>query len=128
MEGCYHIWKERKLSPRYVGPFRICKRVGPVAYQLELQEELSLIHNTFLVSNLQKCLVDPNLAVPLPEIKLDSKLNFVEIPEAVIDQKIRVLRNKEVSLVKVQWKFHKGPEATWELESKMRSEYPWLFD
>ena len=73
-------------------------------------------------------MADPSLAIPMPEIQLDSKLNFVKTPEVVIDRKIRVLRNKEISLVKVQWKFHKGPEATWELESKMRIEYPWLFD
>ncbi|KAJ9544988.1 hypothetical protein OSB04_024695 [Centaurea solstitialis] len=57
----------------------------------------------------------------------DQKLNFVEKPVAVLDRKIRRLRNKEIVLVKIQWKFHKGQEATWEAESEMRAKYPFLF-
>ncbi|XP_024995839.1 uncharacterized protein LOC112528989 [Cynara cardunculus var. scolymus] len=101
-KGVVKFGKRSKLSPRYIEPFRICKRIGMVAYQLELPEELSLIYNTFHVSNLRKCLADPSLAVPLPEVRLDSKLNFVKTPEAVTDRKIKVLWNKEISLVKVQ--------------------------
>ncbi|XP_024964555.1 uncharacterized protein LOC112504827 [Cynara cardunculus var. scolymus] len=120
--------KRGKLSPRYTGPFRICKRIGMVAYQLELLEELSLIDNTFHVSNLRMCLAYPSLAVHLPEVRLDNKLKFVETLEAITDRKTKVLRNKEISLVKVQWHYHEGSEATWELELEMRTEYPWLFD
>ena len=125
-KGVMRFGKKGKLSPRYIGPFRLCKRVGPIAYQLELPEELRLIHSTFHVSNLRKCLADSSLAIPLPVIKLDNKLSFIETPEAVTDRKTRVLRNKEINLVKVQWRFHKGLEATWELESDMRTQYPWL--
>ncbi|XP_024958952.1 uncharacterized protein LOC112499917 [Cynara cardunculus var. scolymus] len=117
-----------KLSSRYIGQFRICKRIGIDAYLLELSEELSSIHNTFHMSNLRKCLVDPSLTVPVPEARLDSKLNFVETPKAITNWKTKVLRNKEISLMKVQWHHDKGSEATWELESEMRIEYLWLFD
>ncbi|GJU53473.1 putative reverse transcriptase domain-containing protein [Tanacetum coccineum] len=54
-----------KLAPRYVGPFEILERIGPVAYRLRLPQELSSIYNTFHVSNLKKCLADANLCVPL---------------------------------------------------------------
>ncbi|GJZ49991.1 hypothetical protein Tco_0604181, partial [Tanacetum coccineum] len=56
--------------------FQILKRVGPVAYKLELPEELRNVHNTFHVSNLKKCLSDESLVIPMKELRLDDKLNF----------------------------------------------------
>ncbi|GJY85501.1 reverse transcriptase domain-containing protein, partial [Tanacetum coccineum] len=75
---CGTLWKKRKLAPRFVGPFEITKRIGPVAYRLRLNGELNGIHDTFHISNLKKCLADPTLHVPLDEIQVDAKLNFVE--------------------------------------------------
>ncbi|GJR85316.1 putative reverse transcriptase domain-containing protein [Tanacetum coccineum] len=70
--------KKGKLTPRFVGHFKIIKKVGPVAYRLDLPEELNGVHDTFYVSNLKKCLANPTLQVPLDEIRVDDKLNFVE--------------------------------------------------
>ncbi|KAJ9545394.1 hypothetical protein OSB04_025101 [Centaurea solstitialis] len=111
-KGVIRFGKKGKLSPRYIGPFRITERIGAVAYKLDLPVELGGVHNTFHVSNLRKCLADPETAIPLQDIEVDQKLNFVEEPVAVTDRKIRKLRNKEIVLVKIQWKFHKGQEAT----------------
>ncbi|GJV00322.1 putative reverse transcriptase domain-containing protein [Tanacetum coccineum] len=77
-KGVVRFGKRSKLSPRYVGPFEIVERVGPVAYRLRLPQELVGIHDTFHVSNLKKCLTDVNLHIPLEEIKIDEKLRFVE--------------------------------------------------
>ncbi|GJU55073.1 putative reverse transcriptase domain-containing protein, partial [Tanacetum coccineum] len=55
------------------GPFKILERIGPVAYKLELAEELSNVHNTFHVSNLKKCLSDESLVIPMKELRLDDK-------------------------------------------------------
>ncbi|KAJ9552857.1 hypothetical protein OSB04_016902 [Centaurea solstitialis] len=126
-KGVIRFGKKGKLSPRYIGPYEIIERIGPVAYRLELPEGLRGVHNTFHVSNLRKCLAEPDAAIPLQEISVDPKLNFVEEPVAVVDRKIRKLRNKEIDLVKVQWKFHKGQECTWEAELEMRERYPHLF-
>nr|GEZ53635.1 putative reverse transcriptase domain-containing protein [Tanacetum cinerariifolium] len=71
----------RKLAPRFVGPFETVEKVGPVAYQLDLPEELNGVHDTFHVSNLQKCLADPTLQVHLDEIRVDDNLKPVEILE-----------------------------------------------
>ncbi|KAJ9544987.1 hypothetical protein OSB04_024694 [Centaurea solstitialis] len=120
-KGVIRFVKKGKLSPRYIGPFRIIEQIGAVAYKLDLPVKLSGVHNTFHVSNLRKCLAEPELAIPLEDIEVDQKLNFVEKPVAVLDRKIRKLRNKEIVLVQVQWKFHKGQEATWEVESEMRA-------
>ncbi|GKB37555.1 retrotransposon protein, putative, ty3-gypsy subclass [Tanacetum coccineum] len=67
-KGVDHFGKKGKLAPRYVGPFEILERIGPVAYQLRFSEELSGVHDTFHVSNLKKCLADASLHMPLDEI------------------------------------------------------------
>ncbi|GJV19209.1 hypothetical protein Tco_1368229 [Tanacetum coccineum] len=79
-KGVIRFGKRGKLNPWYIGPFKILKRVSPVAYKLELPEELKNVHNTFHVSNLKKCLSDESLVIPMKELCLDDKLNFVEEP------------------------------------------------
>ncbi|KAJ9536484.1 hypothetical protein OSB04_un000321 [Centaurea solstitialis] len=114
-------------NTRYVGLFKIIERVGCVAYKLDLPDQLRGIHNTLHVSNLRKCLVEPESAIPLQGIEVDQNLNFVEEPISMVDHKVRKLRNKKINLVKVHSKFHKGQEATWEAESYMRARYSQLF-
>nr|GFB12141.1 reverse transcriptase domain-containing protein [Tanacetum cinerariifolium] len=88
----YHlIRKKREAKPQYIGPFKILKRIGPAAYKLELPEELSNVHNTFYNSNLKKCLSDESLLIPMKELKLDDKLNFVEEPVEIMDREIKQL-------------------------------------
>ncbi|GJU55578.1 putative reverse transcriptase domain-containing protein [Tanacetum coccineum] len=84
-KGVIRFGNRGKLSPRYVGPFKIIDIVGPVAYKLELPRELQGIHNTFHVSNLKKCLADENLIIPLEEIQLNDKLHFIEEPVEIMD-------------------------------------------
>nr|GEU98834.1 putative reverse transcriptase domain-containing protein [Tanacetum cinerariifolium] len=91
------FWKKGKLAPRFVGPFEIIEKVGHVAYQLDLPEELNGVHDTFYVSNLKKCLADPTLQVPLDEIRVDAKLNFMEI----LDREFKKLKCSMISIVKV---------------------------
>ncbi|GJT30472.1 putative reverse transcriptase domain-containing protein [Tanacetum coccineum] len=67
-KGVVRLRKKGKLAPRFVGPFEILEKVGPVAYRLDLLEELNGVHDTFHVSSLKKCLDDPTLQVPLDEI------------------------------------------------------------
>nr|GEU46592.1 putative reverse transcriptase domain-containing protein [Tanacetum cinerariifolium] len=80
--------KRGKLSPRYIGPFEIIERIGPVAYKLDLHEKLRGIHNTFHVFNLKKCLADENLVIPLEEIQIDEKLHFTEEPVEIMDREV----------------------------------------
>ncbi|GJV02324.1 putative reverse transcriptase domain-containing protein [Tanacetum coccineum] len=126
-KGVVHFRKKGKLASRYVGPFEILKRIGPVAYRLKLSEELSGVHDTFHVSNLKKCLADASLYVLLDEIKVDKTLCFVEEPVEIRDREIKSLKRSKISLVKVRWNSKRGPEFTWECEDYMKSKYPQLF-
>nr|GEZ64275.1 hypothetical protein [Tanacetum cinerariifolium] len=79
-KGTVRFRKRGKLSPRYIRPFKILARVGPVAYTLELPEELKWIHSTFHVLNLKECLAEGDIVVPMDEIQLDDKLYMIEEP------------------------------------------------
>ncbi|GJS96021.1 putative reverse transcriptase domain-containing protein [Tanacetum coccineum] len=87
-KGVMRFGKRGKLNPRYIGPFRIIERIGPVAYRLELPQKLSRVHNVFHICNLKKCLSDDTLVIPLEEIQLDDKLNFVEEPVEIMDREV----------------------------------------
>ncbi|GKB94477.1 putative reverse transcriptase domain-containing protein [Tanacetum coccineum] len=121
-------YTDLKRKPmEYVGPFKVIKRVGDVAYKLELPEELSRVHNTFHVSNLKKCHADEPLAIPLDGLHFDDKLHFVEEPVEIIDREVKWLKQSRISLVKVRWNSKRGPKFTWEREDQFRKKYPHLF-
>ncbi|GJW16188.1 hypothetical protein Tco_0020321 [Tanacetum coccineum] len=123
-KGVVHFRKKGKLAPRYVGPFEILERIGPIAYRLRLHEELIGVHDTFHVSILKKCLGNANLHVLLNEIKIDKTLRFVEEPVEIKDREVKSLKRNRIPLVKVHWNSKRGPEFTWEREDYMNSKYP----
>ena len=103
-----------KLKPRFYGPYRILKRVGEVAYELELPEG-SKIHNVFHVSCLKKALGQHAVASPeLPPLDEEGKL--VLVPEGIADWRERRLRNKMVREYLIKWKNLPLEDATWEGE------------
>ncbi|GKA83612.1 putative reverse transcriptase domain-containing protein, partial [Tanacetum coccineum] len=126
-KGVVRFGKKGKLAPRFVRLFEIIDKVGPVAYRLDLSEELNGVHDPFHVSNLKKCLADPTLKVPLDEIQVDAKLNFVEEPVEILEREFKKLKRSRIAIVKVQWKSKRGPEFTWEREDQMKLKYPHLF-
>ncbi|GKF27261.1 putative reverse transcriptase domain-containing protein, partial [Tanacetum coccineum] len=103
------------------------KAIGPVAYRLELPQELSRVHNVFHVCNLKKCLSDDTLVIPLEEIQLDDKLNFVEEPVEIMTREVKQLKRSRIPIIKVRWNARRGPEYTWERKDKFREKYHHLF-
>nr|GEV07914.1 putative reverse transcriptase domain-containing protein [Tanacetum cinerariifolium] len=99
-KGNIRFEKCEKLSPRYIGPFKILERVGLVTYMLELPRELQGIHNTFHVLNLKKCLSDVSLIIPLDEVQLDDKLYFIEEPIEIMDRGVKKLKQSRIPIVK----------------------------
>jgi hypothetical protein len=101
-----------KLSPRFIGPFKILKRVGEMAYQLELPDHLSDVHDVFHVSQLKKCLRVLEEQLPMEELSVQGDLTYTEHPIKVIDTMTWVTRNKVIKMCKVQWCHHGEDEAT----------------
>ncbi|GJU94467.1 putative reverse transcriptase domain-containing protein [Tanacetum coccineum] len=122
-----HFGKQGKLNPRYIRPLKILKPIGPVAYILELHEELSNVYSTFHVSNLKKCLSGESLVIPMKELRLDDKLNFVEEPAEIMDREVKQLKQSRIPIIKVRWNSKRGLEYTWECEDQIRAKYPHLF-
>ncbi|GJT12523.1 hypothetical protein Tco_0859565 [Tanacetum coccineum] len=77
-------------------------KVGPVAYKLDLPEELDGVHDTFHVSNLKKCLADLTLQVPLDEIQVDAKLNFMEELVEILEREFKKLKWSRIAIVMVR--------------------------
>lgn len=119
--------KKGKLSPRYIGPFQIQDKVGPVAYQLILPMELKKLHDVFHVSQLRKYIADPSHVIQLEPVQIQEDLSNEEQLVQILDNKEKFLRNKTVNLLKILWRSHAIEEATWETEEDMRQNYPQLF-
>jgi hypothetical protein len=95
-----------KLSPRYIGPFKILERKGEVAYQLELPAQLSDVHNVFHISQLKKCLRVPEEQLPLEELDVQEDLTYEEHPIKILDTAERITRSKRIRMCRVQWSHH----------------------
>ncbi|GJV34631.1 putative reverse transcriptase domain-containing protein [Tanacetum coccineum] len=99
-KGVIRFGKRGKLNPCYIGPFKIIAKVGTVTYSLELPKQLSRVYSTFHVSKLKKCMAEEPLAIPLDEIQVDDKLNFIEEPVKIMDHEVKRLKQSCISIVK----------------------------
>ncbi|KAL0536297.1 hypothetical protein IC582_025240 [Cucumis melo] len=112
MKGVLRFERRRKLSPRFVGPFEILERIGPVAYRLVLPPSLSVVHDVFHVSMLRKYVPDPSHVVDYEPLEIDENLGYTEQPVEVLAREVKMLRNREIPLDKVLWRNLRVEEAT----------------
>ncbi|GKD28661.1 putative reverse transcriptase domain-containing protein [Tanacetum coccineum] len=74
-----------------------------------------------------KCLSDEPLAIPLDEIQIDHKLNFIEGPVEIMDREFKHLKQSRILIVKFCRSSRRGLEFTWEHEHQIKKKYPHLF-
>ncbi|KAL0539783.1 hypothetical protein IC582_024001 [Cucumis melo] len=128
MKGVLRFEKKGKLSPRFVGPFEILERIGPVAYRLALPPFFSAVQDVFHVSMLRRYVIEPTHVVDFEPLQISENLSYEEQPVEILAREVKKLRSREISLVKVLWRNHGVEEATWEREEDMRAQYPELFE
>ena len=125
--GVVRFGKRGKLSPRFIGPFEILKRVDTVAYRLPLPPSIAGVHEVFHVSMLRRYTPDLAHVVDWGDFEVDTDGTFEEGSVCITDSRDQVLRSKTVRLVRVLWQHHGVEQSTWESEDTMRATYPFLF-
>jgi hypothetical protein len=124
MKGVSRFGVKGKLAPRYIGPFLLLERYGPVVYRLQLPKTLSAVHNVFHVSQLKKCLRVPDQTIDVTDVALDLELTYSEHPIRVLDQKNRTTRRKTLKFYKILWNQHSEDKATWETQDFLDKNFP----
>jgi hypothetical protein len=127
LRGTKRFHVKGKLSPRYVGPYPIVKRIGKVSYKLDLPLKLTGVHPVFHVSQLRKCVVAEK-KVPAQALDVQETLEYLGSPVRILDWEEKSTRSTTTRFCKVLWSNHSELEATWEKESIMREKYPQLFE
>jgi hypothetical protein len=127
MRGLHHFKVRGKLTPRFVGPFKILEKRGELTNQLELPPHLSDVHDVFHVSQLKKCLRVPEEQLPMEDLNAKEDLSCQEYPVKILETSERIMRNKRIKMCKAQWSHHTAEEPTWEREEELRAEFPSFF-
>ena len=118
--------RSRKLSPKFIGPYQILRKIGPVAYEIAIPPQLSNLHSVFHVSQLRKYVSDPSHVLESEDLQIRGDLSVEVQPVSICDRQTRQRKGKLVSLVRVIWDRRTG-DSTWELEKEVRKSYPHLF-
>ena len=95
--------KSKKFTPKFIEPYQITKRVGPLAYQIAMSLFLSNIHDVIHVSQLRKYIPDQSHVIEPDDIEMKDNLTFEVPPMKIEDRSVKNLRGKEIPLVKVIW-------------------------
>ena len=103
-KGVVRFGKKGKLSPRYIGSYRITEQVGEVAYRLELPSELSRVHNVFHGSMLRHYISDPSHVIPLQPLEINPEWLMMRSQWRYLIGKIRNSGTRQY----VWWKFCGG--------------------
>jgi len=123
--GVGRAFRSRKLSPKFLGPYQVSRRIGPVAYEIALPLQLVNLHSVFHVSHLRKYVFDPSHVLEVEDVQIREDL-IVEVPPVALeDNRVEECRGKPVNLVKVIWD-QRIDDSTWELEEDKRKSHSHL--
>ena len=127
LRGTTRFHVKGKLAPRFVGPYKILKKIGKLAYKLELPPNLAGVHPVFHVSQLRKCLRVLEEQVQTEALDIQDTLEYLEYPVQILDRAVKETRRTTIPMCKVLWSNHTEREATWEKEEDLRKQHPHLF-
>ena len=116
-----------KLATRFCGPFKRLDIIEEIAYMIALHASMN-VHNVFHVSLLNKYVHDPNHVIYWHMIQVETEGDFQVQPVRVLDRKVKMLQNRVIEMVKVQWTYYSPEYATWEHGDAMWEDYPQLFE
>ncbi|TYK17673.1 pol protein [Cucumis melo var. makuwa] len=111
MKGVLRFEKKRKISPRFVGPFEILERIGPVAYRFVLSPSFSAVHDVFHASMLRKYVADPTHVVDFEQLQINENLSYKEQSIKILAREVKMLCNRGIALVKVLCR-HRYPSSS----------------
>nr|GEX97369.1 hypothetical protein [Tanacetum cinerariifolium] len=112
-----YIWGEDQESAFQMLKWKLCE--APILALPEGNKDFVVYYNASLQ--------DESLVIPMKELQLDDKLNFVEEPIEIIDREVKQLKKSRIPIVKVRWNSKRGLEFTWERKDQIRAKYPYLF-
>jgi len=124
--GVGRALRSRKLSPKFLGPYQISRRIGPVTYEIALPPQLANLHPVFHVSQLRKYVFDPSHVLEADDVQIREDLTMEVPPITLEDSKVEKRQGKSVRLVKVIWD-RRTDDSTWELEEDMSKSHSHLF-
>jgi len=124
--GVGRTLRSKKISPKFLGPYQISRRIGPIAYEIALPSQLASLHPVFHVSQLRKYVFDLSHVLEVEDVQIREDLTM-EVPRVALeDSRVEECREKPISLVKLIWDRKTG-DSTWELEEDMRKSHPHVF-
>ncbi|XP_059285589.1 uncharacterized protein LOC132039057 [Lycium ferocissimum] len=121
MKGVVRFGRKYKLSPHFISPYEIVRRIGKVSYELKIPSEMSMVHPVFHILILRLYKPDPSHVLIHKVIEVNEGLSYEEEPVQILDRQVRRLRTKDVASVKVLWRNNNTEEATWAAEEDMKN-------
>jgi hypothetical protein len=119
--------KGSKLSPRFMGPFKVVERKGPMTYRLALPDYLSCMHDIFHVSVLRHYVSDPTHVIDMSSLQVSDEGALTMKPIHIMYHRIKQIRCGKINQVKVQWDNYSPYSGTWEDAYDMHQQFPFLF-
>ena len=90
------VLKSRKLTPRFIGPYQITRRIGTTTYEIALPPHISNLHNVFHVSQLSGYIASPDHVLESDEVQVREDLTMPVGPVRILDTQVKQLRGKEL--------------------------------